>query len=51
MIAWIKSKIFIIKYKLGLAREGIDFFTPGFDDQGYMDAVAENCPEYWDEYC
>lgn len=28
----LKWWFFILKYKLGLAREGIDFFTEGYDD-------------------
>lgn len=49
MIRWIKNLIFILKYKLGIAQDGIDFIVPGFDYQGYMDAVAENCLEFWDD--
>ena len=39
---WIRNFLLVIKYKLGIAKEGIDFIAPG-----YYDAVADNCPEFW----
>lgn len=38
MIRKIRWLLFLIKYKLGLAREGVDFITAGY----------EECPEWSD---
>lgn len=41
MTKWITSLIFWIRYKLGLAREGVDFITPGMEDNTDVQSLLQ----------